>query len=97
MSKTVIIKLTKASSKSGPFTISDEWGIIIATDVSINALIQGISYEVNDNVELITLTSTGDCKMSKTISVSTISPSELVNTKFIPTRTACLWLSLIHI
>jgi len=95
MSKTIIIKLTKASTKVGPFTINDEWGIIIATDVSIHTLIQGISYEVNDNVELITLTSTGDCKTVKTMSITTISPLEMVNTPFVSTRTACLWRHLV--
>ena len=97
MSKTIIIKLTKASTKVGPFTINDEWGIIIATDVSIHTLIQGISYEVNDNVELITLTSTGECKVVKTMKVTTISPLEMVNTPFVPTRSACLWRHLTNI
>ena len=97
MSKTIIIKLTKASSRVGPFTITDEWGIVIATDISINTLIRGINYEVNDNVELITLTSTGDCKIVKTMRVTTISPSQIFNIPFISTSTACLWRHLTNI
>jgi len=97
MSKPIVIKLTKASTRLGPFTITDDWGTVIAMDVTISTLIQGVSYEVNNNVELITLTSTGDCKIVKTMSVTTISPSEMVNTPFVPTRSACLWRHLTNI
>lgn len=97
MSKTIIVKLTKASTRVGPFTITDEWGIVIATDVSINTLVRGTNYEVNDNVELITLTSTGDCKVAKTMRVTTVSPSQILGVPFISTSTACLWRHLTNI
>ena len=97
MSKPIVIKLIKASTRLGPFTISDNWGTIITTDVPINSLIQGVSYEVNDDVTLITLTSTGDCKIAKTMNISTITPSQLVNTKFVSTSSACLWRHLTNV
>jgi hypothetical protein len=37
--KTVFIKLTKSSLRSGPFNITNEYGDVIATDVSRNELI----------------------------------------------------------
>ena len=97
MSKIITIKLTKASLNAGPFDITDEYRNIIATDVPIDILIQGISYYVDDTVTMITLTSTGDCKIEKTIKVSSITPIQLVNTPFTPTRTGCLWRHLTNI
>jgi len=97
MSKTITIKLTKASNKTGPFTITDEYGNVIATDVSIRTLIQGISYSVEDIATMVTLTSTGDCKVSKTVSIATLSPIQIVNTPFVQTRSACLWRHLTNI
>jgi len=97
MSKTITIKLTRASANSGQFTITDEFQNVVAADVTRDILIQGISYVVDSSVTMITLTSTGDCKVSKTIRVDTLSPLEIVNTPFITTRTACLWRHLTNI
>lgn len=97
MSQTITIRLTKASSKVGPFTITDEYGEVIATDVSIDILVQGISYTIADNVTLITLTSTGNCKVSKTMRVVDMYQSELLQTEFVSTSTACLWRHLTNI
>lgn len=95
MSQTITIRLTKASSKVGPFTITDEYGEVIATDVSRDTLVQGISYTIADNVTLITLTSTGNCKVSKTMRVVDMYQSELLQTEFVSTSTACLWRHLV--
>jgi hypothetical protein len=96
MSKIITIKLIKASPKSGPFTISDLYGNTIATDVSIHTLINGISYMTNDNVDVIRISSTGKCKLTKTINVGVITPSQLVNAAFVETKTACLWRHLVN-
>lgn len=97
MSKTITIKLTRASANSGPFTVTDEFNNVVATDVTRDVLIQGISYTVDSSVTMITLTSTGDCGVSKTVRVDTLSPLEIVNTPFVTTRTACLWRHLTNI
>jgi hypothetical protein len=95
MSKTITIKLTNAGSKAGPFTIVDEYGNVIAIDVSKDTLITGISYIVEDNVTMITLSSTGNCKSVKTIKVANMYRSDIVNTQFVETKSACLWRHLV--
>lgn len=93
MSKIISIRLTKASPKTGPFTLSDQLGNVIATDVSKSSLIEGMTYNINDNVSMITITSTGYCNISKTIDVITNSSTD----KFTESRTACLHRHLTNI
>ena len=95
MSKTITIKLTKAGFKTGPFTIQDQFGNIIASDVARNTLAMGISYIVDDNVEMVTLISTGKYTVTKTVNVSSITVSELVNTVIVPSYSSCLWKHLV--
>jgi len=97
MSKSVTIKLTKAGPKSGPFTISDEFGNIIAQDVSKKTLIAGVTYSLNDNVTLIIVKSTGSCKSEKVITLSPITTTEFANVTFTQTMTACIWRHLTNI
>jgi len=96
MAKIVTIKLTKSPIKIGPFTIYDQFGNIIANNVSRETLITGISYLVDDNVSMITMTSTGECIFTKTVNVSSLSPI-VFNTPTIITTVACLWRHLTNI
>jgi hypothetical protein len=57
----------------------------------------GISYIVDNTVTLITLTSIGKCKLSKTLSVSTITNNVYVNTKNKTIITSCLWRHLTNV
>ena len=92
MSKTIIIKLTKASPRVGPFTITDDHGNILDQNVSLHTLIDGVAYTVDDNVKTITIQSTGKCKTTKSFSVdTTIAPNQIASAKFIISRNACLW------
>lgn len=93
--KVILLKLTKGSPKLGPFDVSDQFGNVIATNVSIYTLIEGINYEVENNVDIVTLTSTGNCTISKSMPITTISTSEFIYTKFEEIKTACLWQHLI--
>lgn len=97
MSKVLTIKLTKSGSKNRTFIISDQFGNIIATNVSKNTLITGISYNVNDNVTMVTIESLGDCSFKKTLDIGTITPSDLINTKFTELKSSCLWRHLTNI
>jgi len=97
MSKVIIIKLTKASPNSGPFTIKDQFGNIISTDVPKESLIAGISYEVNDNVTMLTLISMGKCSVEKTQNLSDIPRSQLASVTFEENITGCLWRHLTDI
>lgn len=91
MSKVIVIRITSCSVKSGPFTISDDRGTVLGTDISRAALISGISYVVEDSVNVIVIESTGRCKGTYNFSLKTVTPSELAASVFVPTRTACLW------
>lgn len=97
MSKSVTIKLTKAGPKSGPFTISDEFGNIIAQDVPKKILIAGVTYSLNDDVTLIIVKSTGSCKSEKVINLLPITTTEFANATFTQTMTACIWRHLTNI
>jgi len=97
MSKIITIKLTKSSSASGSFTIKDQFGNIIAYDVPKDILIKGISYNVDDDVTMITVSQQGKCMSEKTKSVSTFNQVELVNTPYIQSHVSCLWRHLTNI
>jgi hypothetical protein len=91
MPKTIVIKLKSSSPTAGPFTISDEYGNILATGVSKQSLIEGVSYSVDDNVTTVTLESTGKCKRKKTFSVTTTNPVALAATSYKQIKTGCTW------
>lgn len=97
MSKTITIRLTQVSPSSGPFTIFDQFGNVIAEDVTKKALIDGINYSVNDDVLSITLKSTGNCKIQKTVYVSEITEEEYINIKLKQIVTGCIWRHLTNI
>jgi hypothetical protein len=91
MSKTVIIKLKKAGSRTGPFTISDNYGNVLATNVPKSSLISGVSYSVGDDVSVITLQSTGNCKLTKNLSIGEVTAVDLAAINFVEANTASLW------
>lgn len=91
MSKTISIKLTKGGFNIGPFTITDQYGGIIATNVSKDTLILGISYNVEDYVSMVTITSNGDCNIMVTRNLSDITRYEYAQTDYVETNTTCVW------
>ena len=96
MPKTIVIKLKSSSPTAGPFTISDEYGTILATGVSRASLINGVSYSVADATSVIILESTGTCKLKKTFSIETTNPIAIAATTYTQTKTACLWRHLVN-
>jgi hypothetical protein len=97
MSKVVTIKLTKAGSTVGPFTLSTEYGDIIATGVSKKSLIQGMSYSVDDRVNFLIIESTGKCKIKKTFPLEVFSIYQYQDATYTQSSTACLWRHLTNI
>ena len=91
MSKVITIKLTKSGANVGPFTITDEFGKVLGTDIPKNTLISGISYTVDDAVTVVILESTGTCKATINVSLQDIPASVIYNTTYQQTKTACLW------
>jgi hypothetical protein len=91
MAKTIIIKLTSSGPTAGPFTISDEFGNIIATNVSKDDLISGVSYSVDNAVTMVTIESTGKCKNKKTFPITVVTPLDLASKGYKQITTACIW------
>jgi hypothetical protein len=97
MSKTIIVKLTRAGAISGPFTITDNFGNVIATDVPKKNLVKGTTFIVNDNVTTLTIESTGKCFIRKTFLLDSFTIADVTDSKFTQTTTACLWKHLTNI
>jgi hypothetical protein len=97
MSKIITIKLTQVSPSSGPFSIFDQLGNVIAEGVSKKTLISGINYSVNDNVTSVKLKSTGSCKIEKTIELSDINEQEYISIGLKEIITGCIWRHLTNI
>jgi len=91
MAKSIVIKLTSSGPTTGPFTITDEYGNIIATNVTKAELIEGVSYTVDDNVTMVTLESSGKCKIKKTFSIGVTNPVDLAAAEYKTVKTACIW------
>ena len=98
MSKTIVIKLKKAGSRVTTFSISDDMGNVLATDVPKKKLIEGLALSVNDSVKVVVLTSTGIncCSKVWNIPVTEICITELAAIKFQEKNTASLWRHLIN-
>jgi hypothetical protein len=97
MSKIITIRLTQVSPSSGPFSIFDQLGNVIAEDVPRQILINGINYSVSDNVTSVKLKSTGSCKIEKTNQLSNITEQEYINIKVKINITGCIWRHLTNI
>lgn len=71
MSKTIIVKLTKAGNYAlGPFTVKDNLGNVLDATISRSTLIEGKSYTVGDTVTSILILSVGKCVINKTIPIT---------------------------
>ena len=97
MSKTITIKLTQVGPTAGPFSIFDQFGNVIATDVAKRILVRGISYIVDDNVTMVTIKSTGDCSSVKTVSLQSITMDEYATIDLVQPVTGCIWRHLTNI
>jgi hypothetical protein len=97
MSKTIAIKLKESGPNAGPFTIYDQFGNIIAENISKQSLVRGISYVVNDDVSIITIKSTGKCKAEKSVNVEDITISDFANINLVQIVTGCVWAHSLNI
>ena len=97
MAQTVFIKLTKASPRSGPFNISDNFGNVLGTNIPLSVLIDGVVYSVGDDVTVIVIESLGKCKKTLTFPISTVTPNEQVTATYTPSYSSCVWRHLTDI
>lgn len=93
MSKTIVVRIKKAGSRLGTFSISDDKGNVLATNVSKATLISGLALSIDDDVNVIVLTSVGVNCCSKTwnIPVTTITIEELAAIQYEEKNTASMW------
>ena len=91
MSKTVIVKLTNAGNRTGPFTIYDDQGNLLGTDVSKISLIDGATYVVADNITSIVIHSEGKCQTVVTARVQELTIEQLAAVTYEPFNTGNLW------
>ena len=97
MSQTIIVKLTCAGYRTGPFNIYDDLGNTLGIDITKQNLIDGYTVSVDDAVTMIILESTGKCKFKKSFAVSTFDILTYANTGYTQTTTACIWRHLTNI
>lgn len=91
MAKTVIIRLTCAGGRTGPFDISDNLGTILGTDITKQNLIDGYTVSVADAVTQIVITSAGKCTNAITINIGTATVEQLAALPYVECNTASLW------
>ena len=95
MSKNIIIKLTKSGSNIGPFSVVDDLGNLLGENYTKEQLIGGVGFIVQDSVQVVTLSSTGENKISKNIPVTEISSLDLVN-NYTEISTGQIWKHLLN-
>ena len=87
----VIIKLTGAGNRTGPFNIYDSLGHSLAVDIPKQALIDGYSVTVIDGVPAIVLQSIGKCHTSIEVPIGALTQEQIAAVEFVPTNTATIW------
>ena len=95
MEKYIIIKLTKSGSNIGPFSVVDDLGNLLGENYTKEQLIDGVGFIVQDSVQVVTLSSTGENKISKNIPVTEISSLDLVN-NYTEISTGQIWKHLLN-
>lgn len=95
MSKVILVKLTRAGKRTGPFKIEDNYGNVLGTDIPRSALISGIAYSVSDNVSVIIITSLrgcgGNCTTEIRIPITELDVISISKLTFTYKDTASLW------
>ena len=95
MGKNIIIKLTKSGSTIGPFSVVDDLGNLLGENYTKEQLIDGVGFIVQDSVQVITLSSTGENKISKNIPVTEVSSLDLIN-NYTEISTGQIWKHLLN-
>jgi hypothetical protein len=91
MSKTLIIKLTTAGNRTGPFNIIDNLGTTLGTNLSKQNLIDGYSVVVNNAVTSIIISSVGKCRTFINVPITNMTIEEIADVVYQPSNTASIW------
>ena len=95
MSKNIIIKLTKSGSNIGSFSVVDDLGNLLGENYTKEQMIDGVGFIVQDSVQVVTLSSTGENKISKNIPVTEVSSLDLIN-NYTEISTGQIWKHLLN-
>ncbi len=95
MEKYIVIKLTKSGSNIGPFSVVDDLGNLLGENYTKEQLIDGVGFIVQDSVQVVTLSSTVENKISKNIPVTEISSLDLIN-NYTEISTGQIWKHLLN-
>jgi hypothetical protein len=94
----ILVKLRSGSRRArGPFTILDNYGNILAENVSKSSLISGIGVSINSNVTAIIIRSEGDCSINKSVPVTATPSNQIAAIIFHEVNTGCVWRHLTNI
>lgn len=93
MAKNITIKIKKAGSRTSTFSISDDRGNVLATNVTKQQLIDGMTFTVDDNTNVIILTYTGTdcCNTTINLPITQLTKQEIIDIQFQAINTASLW------
>lgn len=97
MSQTIIIKLTAAGNRTGPFNIYDDLGNLLATDISKQNLIDGYTVSVGDEIIGFVLESIGKCNTIVELSITELTVEQIAAISFVEQNTASIWRHLTNI
>jgi hypothetical protein len=97
MSKIITIKLKKAGNRASIFSLSDNYGNILATNISKNTLIKGFSTTVEDDVSVIIITYSGSdcCGKTVNIPITSLKRQAIVDLGFSELNKGSLWKHLV--
>ena len=98
MAKTIIIRIKKAGRRPTSFNIYDDAGLLLGENVPIKDIINGVSYSVNDSVNVIVVEMFSGTCLVKTInlSIGTVTKPELAAMGFQDVNTASIWVHLLN-
>ena len=91
MSQTIIIKLTAAGNRTGPFNIYDDLGNLLATGISKQNLIDGYTVSVGDEITGFVLESIGKCNTIVELSITELTVEQIAAISFVEQNTASIW------
>jgi hypothetical protein len=98
MSKTIVIKIKKAGNRLSVFSIKDNYGNVLGTDIPKKRLITGYPVTVEDNVTVIVISSTGIncCSKYWNIPIETLDSHQVAAIQYETLNTASLWRHLVN-
>lgn len=95
MSRTILIKIKKAGSLTGPFNVFDSLGNLLDENVSKSTLVAGKTYVVSNDALFIKIVSIGncinECNSEIVVNITQVYQSSISSVKYVIYNTASSW------